>query len=488
MDHASEIHLRIGRDKLAASLIIPPDFPREMLSRELCLGTLGGRGIAVTKFANRAIDSLIRTPPPIGESRTIPIAKGRAPTLGENGRLEWVVDRAEDHHEEPVSDDSKHDHETEQTSHYDRTSYQTIKANEVIARIIKPVQGEDGVDVFGIVIPAAEPKAYAIKLGPTVQRTSDGSVIALVDGILRASDEAITIEPVLEVKGVDFSTGNLDYDGDIKVAGPVKDCFEIHAGGVLEIGGLIEDAKLECKGDLIARSGFAARKHGEMHVGGNCQVRYLNQVRGDVEGDLLCEREVLHCEMHVRGALRSPTGSMVGGTVSVQGAVELSQLGSEAGVKTQLIIGSIPNLEFFLNLLDGLIRQIETKRTAVSEKQRVLNLARGKLSAQQKELQTEVMFEVSSVDEQYRKACHARDAIDRRIRRKAKVDLTIHGTMHSGVKLNIGRTGYLCGNSIRGPLRIRLNEENKVVFERGGSGREEVGFVEKLLRPLYRAA
>lgn len=61
-------------------------------------------------------------------------------------------------------------------------------------------------------------------------------LIATMDGHLEYSNGAFYVRPVLEIRGdVDYSTGNIDFIGDVQIAGDVRENFSVRATGSITV-------------------------------------------------------------------------------------------------------------------------------------------------------------------------------------------------------------------------------------------------------------
>ena len=114
--------------------------------------------------------------------------------------------------------------------------------------------------------------------------TAAGKFIAQTAGVLQFRANKITISQALVIDDyVDFSTGNIDFDGDVQVRRGVRDKFRIRATGKVEVQGLIEAAHIETGGDFEAATGMAAKETGRVQIGGSLTAKYLECVHGTVK-------------------------------------------------------------------------------------------------------------------------------------------------------------------------------------------------------------
>jgi uncharacterized protein (DUF342 family) len=449
-----------------ATLVIPADFPAAVLTQEYCRAALTGVGGQITPAVIAAIDDAISARQPGTEAMFI-IAKAVEPVHGEDGSLCWQV-QANGNAVNWASASSDDDGTVKlPASYYERCAYTMVKRGQVLAKVMPPGIGADGRDILGRSIAAKPGKPVPIRCDDTVLQTSAGELIAQVEGVLQVNGESIRISPRLEVSDyVDFSTGNLDFAGTIVVAKGVRDCFVIKAGGSVEVAGLIEAATVHCGGNLAAKGGIAGRERGEICVGGNVVARYLDSVKGRIGGDLGAEREVIACQLLIGGQLLMPHSAVIGGSLEVRGNVDVGTLGSPGGTATRLIVGPVWNLHVKLAQLEQIIEQLMERQQAMEEERRQLAAYSKSLSAQEKERQTELSFQLEGLRSHMTKALIAREALQRDIQAGLKVTLTVRSVLHEQVWLTLGSEIFRIETAVKGPLIFHTDDQGHAFFRR----------------------
>lgn len=112
-----------------------------------------------------------------------------------------------------------------------------------------------------------------------------------------------------EVPGfVDFSTGNIDFEGSVHVRQGIRDRFEVKATGSIIVDGLVEGATIHCGGDFTAHQGMVGKERGLLFVKGNADVGYLNNVKAEIIGNLTVRRELMNCDLVIGKSLNCKHG------------------------------------------------------------------------------------------------------------------------------------------------------------------------------------
>lgn len=291
-----------------------------------------------------------------------------------------------------------------------------VKEGMLLATLKKEVQGTAGRDVCGAEL---RPKAVTPKrliAGKNTYLVEDGTkLLSSVNGhVVLDNNEKVVVSNTYEIKGdVDTSTGDIDYDGDVKVSGNVLTGFSIFATGDVEVDGVVEAANIVAGGKIIIKRGIQGMNKGTLQAGGNILCRFIESAvvhsGANIEADAIMHSEVsAKNEIHVAGK----KGLIVGGTVRAGSLIESMTIGSPMGSATTLAVGDDPQLQDRIKELEE-----ENKKLEVDEKRlhQVLDAMKekkkkGMLSPDQFELlqkvvtnYTELKARVSSVDEELSK-------------------------------------------------------------------------------------
>jgi len=325
------IQIIISPDKSRAELYVPPGFPPDRLTQQACIRPVIEAGIPSGQGVSQKIVTLIASAKTShgGELRTL-IAETLPPVAGEDGRVEWSLGEAGNEPQEQGDDP---------IDFYAQSSYTLVEPRQVIGKIIPTIPGVPGTDIFGKPIAAKNGKPARIKLGKNICKSPNGELVAQAGGPLVCSGDHVKILDLIEVpEYVDFSTGNIQFQGDVHIHKGVRDRFVVQATGHVIIDGLVEAATIKCGGTLAVRGGFAGRERGVAQIGGDMAGKYLDNVQGEVKGELRIDREIVNSELTVCGTLNSPTSTIMGGKITCHGKAELAVLGSPSGAPTQLVM------------------------------------------------------------------------------------------------------------------------------------------------------
>ena len=428
-------------------------------------GALREAGVEITSSVRRAITQLFEEANRSDQPVTGVVAEATEAVDGEHGRVEWTVDAEQAHDRQRARDEAGSG--DERIDFRESSSYILVKIGQVLGRVIPPTEGEDGRDVTGRVVPAKRGHASPLSTDESLHIDATGAIVAQDEGVLFREGDKAAVRRLLEVKGnVDFNTGNIDFNGDVLVHRGVRDCFKVKAESDIKVMGLIEAATIHSGQDLCALGGFAGRERGHAHVGRDFIARYINNVQGEVFGDLRLDRELINSELVIHQGIDSPSGAIIGGSTAVSGVARIGTLGSDGGVPTEIILGSIPRLEAPLSRLTAMSRRLGEIEEKLVEEQRLLSI-NNRPSAAEKERQTEIMFELSNARTALSRARLAADALAQRIAEKRVVDVRIERRLYADVRFRIADVVYRVNDDVSGPVRIELERGTELRYRQG---------------------
>ncbi|WP_256759351.1 FapA family protein [Cohnella sp. WQ 127256] len=185
----------------------------------------------------------------------IVVARGKAPVLGKDARLEIYFSQ------QVESEFFEVDGSIDFRNHLRIPS---VKEGELMARKIPLVDGIAGYDVRGSITLPTPPKDLFMVAKDNVELTADGSVIARIQGRPRITGSKIKIFDVSTsyvVSGdVDIETGNIVFSGDVIVHGDVTDNMIIESLGNVYVYGSVYNSTITATGSINVRGNVIASK------------------------------------------------------------------------------------------------------------------------------------------------------------------------------------------------------------------------------------
>lgn len=448
---------------MAARVVLPAGIDPHTLSVRLLASLARERGVELTSAAEHKLAAIVNRYLADGGPVNEVFIRATAPEHGENGSIEWRPG-----YNPGAPDEGERDPGDGPVDFYAHRSFVKARREDHVATIHLPTEGTDGRDVTGRTIAANPGKPVGVTLDDTLLKLSDGRVIAQTDGLLCYDGRRMWIDPVLDIKGtVDFSTGNIDFEGDVVIHHDIRDRFMVRATGNVTIEGLIDASHIDCRKCLTARRGVAGRDEGTLEVGGDAHIGYIDRARGNIGGTLYLTREIMHSTISVCGDLVSDLGSIIGGRVSVAGNARVADLGAESDTPTEFRLAAPPD-ESGAARLAG--KQIQLLRRKVAEMQRELEAARataGPRNPKAAERVTELTFEIGDAEAKIEALAAEHPQLGASASAPGPAStLEVLRAVHGRVTLVIGTRTVSFSSKVKGPLKIWL-EGARVVCRLG---------------------
>lgn len=269
------------------------------------------------------------------------IARGTPPVHGKDGGIVDLFHR--EIVREVVVD------EFDQVDYTALNLVQNVEEGEAICRIIPSLNGTPGTTVMGGVIPAKDGKPAAVPKGRNTELSEDGSkLVATRSGHVEYSNRTFQVKPVLEIGGdVDFSTGSINFLGDVHIQGDVTSGFSVRAMGNIMVDGLVEAATVEAGGDLVVAKGVVGNGQAKIQANRNVFAKYLENCSVHA-GETLQADCIINCEVYSDGSVqvRSGRGTIIGGRIRAAQEVSASIIGSKSECLTTIELGGLPCEDF----------------------------------------------------------------------------------------------------------------------------------------------
>ncbi|ASS75625.1 hypothetical protein CIG75_11915 [Tumebacillus algifaecis] len=269
------------------------------------------------------------------------VAVGKAPINGENAVIEILLEDIT--HVPRELEDGRVDF-------FDLGVVRTVHKGQILAKKKLPTEGVQGVGVNGAPIMAKPGRDYRLPHGKNTVISENGlELIADKDGHVSYTprDVKIHVFDVFEVNSdIDFSVGNIDFLGTVRIRGNVLPGFRIVAAGDIEVAGNVESAVLEAGGDIIIRGGVQARGKGMIKAGGSVRARFMQGAIVEAGVDVIVRDSIMHCTISAGRSInmQAQKAVIVGGLVRAGEEVRTRTLGSPMATPTEVEVGVHPQL------------------------------------------------------------------------------------------------------------------------------------------------
>ena len=279
-----------------------------------------------------------------------PVAKGQPAVDGKDGKIIDLFKRVV---EKVIKPD-----EFGNVDYANISNIQDANEGDVICQLIPNTDGEPGVTVQNKPIAAKAGKTVTLPKGRNTDISEDGTkLVAAKTGHVEFDGRNFQVKPVLDISGnVDYSTGNINFLGDVHVRGDVSVGFSVRAVGSVRVDGTIEGT-VEAGADLVVGRGILGGPNSVIRAHRNVFAKYMENSRVHARENLQADC-IVNCDVYSDGVVQvcSGRGIILGGKVSAGQGITASVVGSKAEGQTLIILGGRPCAEYERELL---VREIE---------------------------------------------------------------------------------------------------------------------------------
>jgi uncharacterized protein (DUF342 family) len=348
------IKVELGAADLEAWVtVLPAD---EAVTKDQILGELNRQGV-VQGIDLNAIQTLVQNQ--LWGVRTL-VARGTPPCHGEDGWIEYFFDTSSKPQPKQL--------ENGRVDYKQIGLIQSVEKDALLARIVPPQRGVPGITVRGKDIPARSGTAATVAAGPNTHFTGPDNteLRAAVSGAVSMTRGIISVDQTYTLKGsVDFSSGNIDFPGDVIINGNVTAGFSVRAAGRVEIRGIVEDATVEAKGDVLVKGGFEGYGRGVIRSGGMVHIKFVENQTVIACGSIYVGEDVLNANLQSDDGIFLTTGigTVIGGRLRARSGITAKVLGNPQCTPTAVEIYQLQPDEVLL----------AEKETVAGEKTRELN-------------------------------------------------------------------------------------------------------------------
>lgn len=320
-----------------------------------------------------------------------------------------------------------------QVDYREYSPFTIVEEGEVLAKIEYTREGIFGQTVKGAKIPYKRARINQVTPGENTELRGD-TVVATCHGRFIYTSLNFAVKQILEIKtDVDYSTGNIDFPGDVFIYGEVKDRFSVRAGGSLYCSSTLDAYRVSCGGDLIVSGGIIGRKDGEVKAEGKISCRFIENCYVEAGGSISVKTGILKSVINTKDMLEMGNrGTLLGGKVFAQNGVRAHQIGSRSQAQTEINCGldfSVQKKLFWIK--DNLLKLVELKRK-IEEK-----ISRGTEETQS------LQDKKQEIKNKIRKLSDASIALLNQLDKNDAAFVAVEDTIYSGAYIEICHTSFV---------------------------------------------
>ena len=230
----------------------------------------------------------------------------------------------------------------------ERSFVHNIDANVQIAHFIPEKPAVDGLDIYNEVMDAHFDEDTCYKIGNNLKVDDDGITIrSAIRGILvNSSNNTLSVSDTVEIEKVDLSTGNIEVDGSVIIKENVTPGFSIKTEGNIEVYGNIEDAKIDCGGNLIVSGGIIGGPDSDINIKGKVYSSFIRNAKIMCKDDVISQ-QIVNSDISSSNRVIALEGKgvIIGGSIKALNGVWAKSIGAISESKTTIMVGRDPEAD-----------------------------------------------------------------------------------------------------------------------------------------------
>ncbi|MCV2367971.1 DUF342 domain-containing protein [Roseateles oligotrophus] len=353
----AKILVEIAADEMSASVTLEPSDSGLPIQLDALMSELASAGVTHGIDESALAEACRAT-----SAQQLVAAVGRAPVRGADASFELLI---EDHRERAPKVNAQG-----MVDFREHGEVPVVSPGQLLMRRTPASAGEAGVNVRGQALPA-EPgldEPFTMPLLGAALDPSDANLLrATAKGQPVRLGNAVSVEQLFQVSGVNMASGNVNFDGTVQIDGDVVAGMKVTATGDILVQGTVEGGILEAGGDIRIQGGAIARA--SLQAGASVEVRFVENSTVHAALAIVIDDSALHSELQAGaqisvGEKSRQRGRLAGGSARAKMRIKVPTLGASAGGRTRLQVGLDPELE---DKLADLV-QLAAKQKAEAEK------------------------------------------------------------------------------------------------------------------------
>lgn len=380
------------------------------VTQEDVLEAIGNSGLKYGLTSSEEIRRFILSKPVSGSS--LVVAKGRPLVPGCDADIIYHFDidflKAGE-----IKDDGSIDYR-------ERGKIPRVNAGDLLATKNPMKPGSPGVDVFGNPVLVPQAQDIDFKCGTGTLLSEDGmQVFSAVDGRpdLSLSGMLCVFTELVIDRDVDFKTGNIDFDGNVRVKGAVMKGFSVKCNHLT--AGEIDHAKIFAKGDVIVQGGII---DSDIMAEGIVKAKFIIDSNIKSFGDVKVGREIFNSKIRSSGRFSAESGRVVCSFVSAKMGFISKEVGTDISLPCRIHVGLDENVKKRVQSCDYLLadkkRDLEILQKQYEKKVKRQGLIHQRLSVLAQNHESQISAGRPTVDD------HAQE-IDRYFHEQERLDAEI---------------------------------------------------------------
>ena len=287
-----------------------------------------------------------------------------------------------------------------------------VRKGSVLVTKKPAVRGVSGFNIKGEEIKPEPVQDVRInnKNGTEVNET--GTVFrASIDGYVEFTNKNdLGVYPVYTVSGtVDYSTGNVVFNGTVYIKGDVLSGFRVEASKDIVVEGICQDCELIARGNIILKTGIKGNGSGIIRAGKSVHIGYAESTSIFAKEDIEIKKYAYNCDLFAGENIYAlgEEGIIAGGNIRAFKEIVAEQIGTTGNSNFTIYLGTKyyeeialakikekkESLNEIINKIDVLVKRYDRKRISNERKEKIEEMKKAKIQLNDSIVQLTIMEE-----------------------------------------------------------------------------------------------
>lgn len=345
------LEIELAVDNMSATVSSRKPYGGQPLTLQLLKQALIEKGISPTCFNKTALQEVVD----VVEVNKQVVAEGKLPERGKDAHFISLF--AEE--EAKPAEDARGKVNLRQVQ-----EFLAVEPDTPLVEKVPRTRGKAGMNVKGEKLNAEPGQDIPLSSddGVKTDPKNENIILAAIKGHPLIGRTNVKVDKVLRLSAVDMSSGNVEFDGSVDIAGNVESGFTVKVSGDIYVKGLVEKCLLIAKGRIVVGGGIVGEEpdmkapDGEkpllktvLKAGQGVEAKYITLANIATSGDLKVREYILHSQVDAKGDVLlgqdGGKGCIIGGWTHSDTAVIANMLGSDAYVPTEIDVGAPEDIE-----------------------------------------------------------------------------------------------------------------------------------------------
>ncbi|MFA7147699.1 MAG: FapA family protein [Syntrophomonadaceae bacterium] len=341
-------------------------------------------------------------------------------------------------------------------NYYDLGLIHNVKMGQLLVEKIPGDDGNPGTSVLGTEIPARKGKDIRLPRGNnTVADEDELNLFATIDGHVSIADSKVIVNPVLTIaRDVDFSTGDIDFVGNVCINGNVNSGFKVNSGGDIEIRGFIDGAEVTAAGSILVKGGITGCMKTLIKARDSIHAHFVENSRLDAGRDVAVREAIMQSYIKAGGniTVSGRKALIVGGIIQAGREVEARVMGSQLATQTIIEVGVSPYLREEYQVLNRVKGEKKKTMDIINHNLQVFQrsgISPENLSEKKKMELIKMLDNLKNLRQELEQITERIVVIENEFQKTQAAKVRVLEIVYPGVRISIGQSIYIVNDPIK---------------------------------------